>query len=401
MGRSASSTNTPLDERPVDLAFVIDHPAQHFSPGLSEATARGHVRVVALYWDDHRGGYQDTGFDRNITWDVDLLDGYESVATDPNTGRAKRTAFVLRWLHRERPAALVVAGWSSPVARAALAWAALTRTTVFFYSDASWQHASGGRTRGRAQRALLHTFFHRAFAIATGTFNREFYILHGMHPDRIVQGVYPIDVERFRAARRESPAANGRPLVIGFAGKLIAQKGVDQLVRACALLADRDDWTLRIVGDGILRDELEALTKELELDERVELAGFVNQQDIPAALAAFDVFVAPSMWDLRILAVPEAMAAGAPVVVSDATGVWGPGDLVQDGLTGRVYRQGHPDELADVLAELLDDPGLRQRLRDAASARVLDQSPEAFAASLERAAEAVAVTSPNGGASPA
>jgi glycosyltransferase involved in cell wall biosynthesis len=395
----ARSTGASTDDRPVDLAFVMDHPAQHFSPGLREAAERDRVHVVALYWDDNRGGYRDAGFDRTISWDVDLLEGHASVATDPKASRPRRIRQVLRWLHDEQPGALVVAGWSAPIARAALVWAAVTGTPVFFYSDSSWQHASGGHSRGIAQRMLLRLFFRRASAIATGTFNREFYILHGMDPSRIIAGVIPIDLDRFASARREAPAANATPMVIGFAGKLVAQKGVAELLRAGALLADRDDWLIRIVGDGVLRDDLEALAKELDIGERVDFVGFVNQQEIPAMLAAFDVFVAPSTWDLRILAVPEAMAAGVPVIVSDATGVWGPGDLVQDGATGRVYRQGHADELAAVLAELLDDPELRERLRTAASARVRHESPAAFAASLERAV--AIVRSPTGGASPA
>jgi glycosyltransferase involved in cell wall biosynthesis len=368
------------------VAFVMDHPAQHFSPGLRATHDRGRVRPVALYWDDFRGGYQDTGFDRKVTWDVDLLDGYESVATDPLRPTRRRIATIVGWLRRERPDVLVVAGWASPASRAALLWGAVTRTPIFLFGDSSWQHATGGASRRRTSRALLHRLFRRVGAISTGTFNREFYILHGMHPSRIISGVIPIDVDHFASARREATATNDHLLVIGFAGKLIEQKGVAELVRAVALLRDRPGWRLRIVGDGTLRDDLTRLAKELDVDDVVDFVGFVNQQAIPGELAAFDVFVAPSTWDLRILAVAEAMAAGAPVVVSDATGVWGPGDLVEDGVTGRVYRQGHADELADVLRALLDDPAERERLRIAAAERVRSQSPDAFARSLEEAA---------------
>jgi glycosyltransferase involved in cell wall biosynthesis len=367
----------------------MDHPAQHFSPGLRAAHDRGQVRLVALYWNDFRGGYQDAGFDRKVTWDVDLLEGYESVATDPTRPTRQRLATIVGWLRRERPDVLVVAGWASPVSRAALVWGAITRTPVFLFGDSSWQHATGGASRRLMSRAILQQLFRRAGAISTGTFNREFYILHGMHPSRIIPGVIPIDVDHFAAARHEAAATNEHDRVIGFAGKLIEQKGVEELVRAVALLRDRSGWRLRIVGDGVLRDDLTRLTKELDVDDRVDFVGFVNQQAIPAELAGFDVFVAPSTWDLRILAVAEAMAAGAPVVVSDATGVWGPGDLVEDGVTGRVYRQGHPSELADVLRSLLDDPRERERLRVAASARVVSQSPEAFARSVETAARTV------------
>lgn len=386
------------DRSPVDLAFVIDHPAQHFSPGLAAVEQHGAIRCVAVYWRDNREGHFDKGFGQQIKWDIDLLDGYESIATDPRRATWRRSLTLLSWFARNRPRVVVIAGWAGPAARLAILWCKATHTPHYFEGDTTWQHTvDGGRPRVR--RALvLRALFVGSRAIATGTFNREFYILHGIHPSRIIDGVIPIDTTRFAAAREQrdiadaaDQSARGNTLVIGFAGKLIEQKGVGELLDAVALLDPAIDWHLRIVGDGPLRGELEAQVERLDIADRVTFSGFVNQADMPATFAAFDIFVAPSKWDLRILAVAEAMAAGAPVIISDATGIWGAGDLVQQGTTGMVYESGNPKALANTIETLAHDPTKRATLRAAAAERVKREGPETFVHQLETAA-----TTPHG-----
>ncbi len=375
------------DRSAVDLAFVIDHPAQHFSPGLAAVEQHGVIRCVAVYWKDNREGHFDKGFGQQVTWDIDLLAGYSSIATDPTQPMWRRSLTLLAWFARNRPRVVVIAGWAGPAARLAILWCKATRTPHYFEGDTTWQHTVDGSRPPRLRSLVLRLLFLGSSAIATGTFNREFYILHGMHPTRIIDGVIPIDTTRFAAARTEpvSPRADA-PLLIGFAGKLIEQKGVGELLDAVALLDPAIDWRLRIVGDGPLRADLEAQAARLGLAERVEFVGFVNQQDMPATFAAFDIFVAPSKWDLRILAVAEAMAAGAPVIVSDATGIWGAGDLVQHGTTGMVYESGNAAALARTIEDLANDPTKRAALRAAAAQRVEREGPSTFVTQLETAA---------------
>jgi glycosyltransferase involved in cell wall biosynthesis len=80
------------------------------------------------------------------------------------------------------------------------------------------------------------------------------------------------------------------------------------------------------------------------------------------------------------------MAAGAAVIVSDATAVWGPGDLIEDGVTGLVYRSGDPAMLARQLARLLDDPALLDKLKNDGAERSARFGPAAFARTVTEAA---------------
>jgi glycosyltransferase involved in cell wall biosynthesis len=264
----------------------------------------------------------------------------------------------------------------------------LARTRLLMYGDTTWQHSSGGRHRMARSAALSLLLRLCAGAVSTGTFNREFYIRHGVNPRRIWPGVCPADTELFgaaRARRQDLPGAGSGELRISFAGKLIARKGVDELLRAAALLPPARAWSVTVVGDGPLLPGLRALVAELGLGDRVTFRGFANTTEMPELLAGFDVVVVPSRLDMRVLVTIEAMAAGAAVIVSDATAVWGPGDLIEDGVTGLVYRSGEPAMLARQLGRLLGDPALLDRLQRGGAERSARFGPAAFARTMRDA----------------
>jgi glycosyltransferase involved in cell wall biosynthesis len=359
------------------IALVIDHPAQHFVAGFRLLGAEPGLRVQVCYGSIPERAY-DVEFGRPVSWDIDLLGGYAWAA--PGSGRT--APWLFRELRKTRPDVVVCYGWAAPVARAAIVYCRLTRTPLLMYGDTTWQHSSGGRQVAVRSAALNLLLRRCAGAVSTGTFNREFYLWHGMNPRRIWPGVCPADTDSFAAARAERPPAAGGELRIGFAGKLVARKGVDELLRAAALLPPGRAWSVTVVGDGPLLPGLRALTAELGLGDRVVFRGFANTTEMPKLLAGFDVVVVPSRLDMRVLVTTEAMAAGAAVIVSDATAVWGPGDLVEDGVTGLVYRSGEPAMLARQLERLIDDPELLGRLQRGGAERSARFGPAAFARTM-------------------
>jgi glycosyltransferase involved in cell wall biosynthesis len=375
--------------RSTRLAIVIDHPAQQFTRAFQSLSDQDGIEAQVYYWSVKRSVH-DPDFGLPVAWDVDLLARYAWVAP--------RDALIIarvRWLFRQlrsaSPDVVVCCGWATPIARLTIIYSVLTRTRLLLYSDSTWQHASSGRhsmLRSFALRGLMRVC---AGAVSTGTFNREFYIWHGMNPKRIWPGVCPADTEMFAAPRVNEPKALSvvpRPLRIGFAGKFIARKGADELIRAASLLPAERDWSVTLVGDGPLRPELQDLCDQVGVGDRVIFQGFANTSEMPKLLADFDVVVVPSRLDLRVLVTIEAMAAGAAVVVSDATAVWGPGDLVEHGSTGLVYASGDPSDLARQLARLLQDRILLDRLRRKGMERVADFGPAAFARTMAAAVAA-------------
>lgn len=378
------------------VLVVLEHPVQHFSEGFRIVEKSGVVDLSVLYWEDDEGGRVDPEFGLRISWDVELLSGYSWEVVDGGSA-ARRALDAVGKMSERSPDLIVVFGWATSIARLALCWAVATRTPVFLFGDSTWQfEADGSRIRRFARQLLLGMLMKVASgAISTGAFNREFYIRHGMDPRRIVPGVYPTDVaacaslapERSRGPGGESPP--NRSVRIGYAGKLIRRKGVDELLRAAANLDRGRSWTVRIVGDGPERDRLVDLADHLGIADRVEFVGFRNTSEMPSEFARCDIVVMPSTRENRGLVAVEAMASGAAVVVSSNTGVWGAGDVVEDGATGFVYPSGDVDALADILDTLVRDSSLRTMVGSTGAIRVRDQGPDGFAGGIERAAVAV------------
>jgi glycogen(starch) synthase len=203
--------------------------------------------------------------------------------------------------------------------------------------------------------------------------------------DRIEVIPNGVDAPVWRAAPRAVAAARARfaadgPL-IGFAGRLVYEKGVQHLVHALPELSDRHPG-LRVViaGDGPHKSELASEIHRLRLDGRVNFAGFVGD-DLPATLAASDAVVVPSIYEPFGMVALEAAAAGAPLAVSRTGGL---AEIVQPGVTGVTFPAKDPDALAAAVTSLLaDGPGARRMARQA---RAMVRSRYGWAAIADRTA---------------
>ncbi|MCH7230594.1 glycosyltransferase family 4 protein [Glycomyces sp. L485] len=372
----------------VRAAVVIDHPVQYFAPAFRLLAADARLRTSVYYWNEIPGGTYDPGFDRHVRWSTDLHGGYDWWTPRRQAPAWNRGAELLRRLVRDRPSAMLCFGWASPAARLGILHASTTRTPLLYYGDTNPRSTVTRRHPRLRSLGLRGMFRLAAGAVATGAFNREFYLAHGMGPGRVHPGVLPSDVEQFAAAARRGD--DSRPLVIGFAGKFIRIKAADDLVAAAARLPRDTPWELRLIGDGPLRPELESLVGECGLRDRVRFLGFKNTDELPALFADVDIMVVPSHLEARGIVAVEAMAAGAAVVVSSATGVWGPGDVLEHERSGLVFPAADTGALTACLQRLMRDGDLRARLAREARVRVAGEGPEGFASTAAAALLAVA-----------
>jgi glycogen(starch) synthase len=161
------------------------------------------------------------------------------------------------------------------------------------------------------------------------------------------------------AAARTRFAGDGRPLV-GYAGRLVYEKGVQHLVGAVPRLRERHPG-LRVViaGDGPYRTELQEETSRLGLHDAVSFPGFLGVAELPAVLAATNATVVPSLYEPFGMVALEAAAAGAPLAVA-ATG--GLAEIVEPGVTGVTFPHSDPDALADAVGTLLTDQIFARRV---------------------------------------
>lgn len=140
-----------------------------------------------------------------------------------------------------------------------------------------------------------------------------------------------------------------RPFTMGLVGRLSSGKGWDTLLRACALLPDRN-YRLLIVGDGPERGQMEQLLDELALRPYTELRGLQPQTALPEIYNEIDVFLFPTERageSLGLVAV-EAMACGTPVIASDFAA---PADYVVDGVNGYKFTKASAQALADAIVK--------------------------------------------------
>jgi len=186
-----------------------------------------------------------------------------------------------------------------------------------------------------------------------------------------------IDLKRFPMPRgvSERPAvAPYRPPRIVSVGRLVAFKGFDDLIDACAELARRRiEFVCDIIGDGPERETLQAKIEQLDLSSRVNLLGSLSQRAVLKELQAADIFALPSTTDAQgatdvfPTVILEAMASARPVVSTRLAGI---PELVVDGETGMLISAGDSSALAQALEKLLRAPDLRLRFGNAGRARI-------------------------------
>lgn len=168
-------------------------------------------------------------------------------------------------------------------------------------------------------------------------------------------------------ARFRSAVGAGDRLIVGTVATLTEQKGLRDLMQVAYRLKDQTNrLCFVIVGDGHMRDELDAMRRDLGVEDTVVLAGWVPNA-ATVALPAFDVFFQPSLWEAMSVAILEAMAAAKPIV---ATRVGENGAILDDGIDGLLVKPRDIDGMAAALGRLAADPGLRQRLGRAAASKV-------------------------------
>ena len=196
-------------------------------------------------------------------------------------------------------------------------------------------------------------------------------------PDKIVTIHNGIDLERFEQRKSGTgvpPVDHAGRLRVGMVGHLAPIKGQEDFVRAAAIVCRaRDNVDFIIAGEdksagGENRASLEKLIRELGLNNRVQLLGWID--DVASLLGRLDVFVSPARSEPFGLSIVEAMAAGVPVV---ATASEGAREILDENQTGRMASIGDEAGLARAIIELLDNSSERKRLAHAAQRAVRER----------------------------
>jgi glycosyltransferase involved in cell wall biosynthesis len=191
-------------------------------------------------------------------------------------------------------------------------------------------------------------------------------VLNGRNPT-----VFKPDAQARERVRAELGVLPGRVVIIAVS-RLVWHKGYPELAQAMAHLPGAELWVVGTRLDTDRGPDIAALLRGAGLGHRLRLLGY--REDIPALLAAADVFVLPSRFEGLPMSVIEAMLVGLPVV---ATSVRGPAEQVIDGVTGLQVPPADAPALAQALQELVNNDTLRRSMGEAGRISALERYDEA------------------------
>ncbi|NEP18632.1 MAG: colanic acid biosynthesis glycosyltransferase WcaL [Leptolyngbya sp. SIO4C1] len=207
------------------------------------------------------------------------------------------------------------------------------------------------------ERVYRRLFKHVDYCLANCNFFRQRVIELGLSPDKISVHFSGLDVSKFTYRPRQIEP--DQPVRLATTGRLVEKKGIEYAIRAVAQQAKQSDLVYFIIGDGPLRQPLEALIHELDADDYVHLLGWQNESEIIQTLNTCHLFIAPSVTaadgnqDAPINVLKEAMAMGLPVVSTNHGGI---PELVEEGISGFLVPERDADALAEKLSRLCSHP---------------------------------------------
>jgi glycosyltransferase involved in cell wall biosynthesis len=207
-------------------------------------------------------------------------------------------------------------------------------------------------------------------------------------PERVRVVYLGAPLEEFSRQRRPAEIALTRQelglapddFAVGTVTRLHDSKGNEFLVDAARdVVAARPQARFVLVGEGPLEGALKARAHALGLGDRFRFHGF--HRDTAAVLAAFDLSVFPSLWEGTPLTAFEALAAGKPIVATDADGLL---DILEDGVTATIVPRRDAPALARAIVHAMDHPAERAARSEAARAAGRHYDIAAFVRKMER-----------------
>jgi glycosyltransferase involved in cell wall biosynthesis len=194
---------------------------------------------------------------------------------------------------------------------------------------------------------------------------------------------------RSRGWPLDTPVGDGRRTII-FAGRLVAEKGIFDLLASLALLRHAEDARLVVCGSGPAEAEIRERTRALGLEDRVVFAGYLAGRQLADAYRSADVFVLPSYSEGFPTAITEAMDAGLPIIT---TRIRGMADHLAEDENALFVPLRDPGALAAALDRILGDDGLRAGMSRANREKVHDFAPPRVAQQYLQAIRDIALGS--------
>lgn len=339
------------------LAVLATHPVQYFVPifrALNKCPSNldCHVFLGCLHGVSESS--YDRDFDSRFAWDCDLLSGYNKTSLTKSPLHALsgvtgillgiKAAFqIILW----RPDAVLIFAYSPAFISSASFILALFNCRILLRADTSEEAYTRSPFRQSLRAFLLRGYYRRLLHIfPIGAHSYEHFLDLAVPPSKMSTVLYAIDQQVLPPADKcTTQPINYGQLQVLFLGKLTPQKDPGLLLRALTYLTDaeRNMLSVTFTGSGSLLPDLRLRTSSTTLP--VIYHRFVNQSELRALYAKYDLLVLPSVQgEVWGLVVNEALSQGLRVIVSDRVG--SRHDLVPNEDAGWVFQATNARSLA-------------------------------------------------------
>lgn len=296
------------------LAIVISHPTQYYSPVFQALAKRINLKV---YYSRSSHLTYDRDFQRDVQWDIPLLEGYdyEYLSRD-----------FCRHIRAFNPDRLLLYGWAY-ARHLKILRVFHQQIPIYFRGDSNLLQKPNPLRKALRMLALNWVYRHVDKAFYTGTANRAYFLNYGLKAGQLEFAGHAIDNERFQSNAnnlqqaeliRSGLGISSSAILILFAGKFSTIKNPMLLLKAF-IAAKAPETALLFVGNGALECSLKKLASK-HPEASIHFLPFQNQSCMPAIYQACDLFCMPSLHETWGLAINEAMASGKAIISSDRVG---------------------------------------------------------------------------------
>lgn len=351
---------------------------------------------------------ESSGVDKTYAWDVvagvehferTTLFNHADAQKLPMCEVVSRVGSVL---DKARPAVVVVPGWADSAALGGLRWCIQNHCPAIVMSESQAIDEFRSLWKEFIKQRVVKCF---SAALVGGIQHADYIAKLGMPQDRIYRGYDAVDNHYFtqgaqevKSQKSELRRKHGLPEKYFLASaRFVQKKNMPRLLQAYARYRELVSnstirnpqstiWSLVLLGDGVLRAELEKQVSALGLQSSVSMPGFKQYPDLPAYYGLASAFVHASTTEQWGLVVNEAMASGLPVLVSDRCGCTP--DLVEDGVNGFTFDPHDVEALAQLMLRISSMlPAELSQLGSESQRIIANWGPERFASGLKEAVD--------------
>lgn len=331
------------------------------------------VKVFYTWGESVLKDKYDPGFDKTISWDIPLLEGYDycfvnNKAIDPGSHHFKGidNPTLIKEVEEWKADAVLIYGWSFKSHLKAMRYFR-GKIPVFFRGDSTILHKKKDLQSLIGKYFLRWVYSHVDKAFYVGTNNKSYFRQNGLKEKDLLFAPHAVDNERFNGEApvfqqqaddwRMKLGISPGDLAIVYAGKLEPIKNLEWLIESLKEINQDIPIRLILVGNGPLEKDLKQLAQN---DKRFLFIDFQNQQKMPVVYRLGQVFILSSHSETWGLSINEAMASGRAILVNEKCG--SATDLVQDCVNGFVYSSLDKSSLIKYIKQLAANSNLVKKM---------------------------------------